>query len=744
MDETLGNFMYKLSKNCNNNVFVSNLDIDLKEFKLNKEKYASAIIINEIQKILKELKNVKYCGIVFDGKPLYAKMVEQVKRKIPNLVLDNISDNIKDYYKRNNLLQIKYELLEYNRSSINRNSDFMKVLIEELKVINSEIIYEVFDKEDGEGEHIIKKLIFNKIKNHPETVKNILIYSTDGDVNLLAMILNITIRELGLTNNVDVMSSEVLEPDSMTFSFTLNTTEVQITQNFKKPVNENFYNVVYGIPVRSDFFKPSGKTIPATYSLPKAYTKIISQYYIKYFVNNIDKLEEYFLKDINEKYPAITNNKKNILLKQYITLMNFFGNDFIPKILSEKVSNIGKYIKIYNNYLVDINKEKLKDYLTKDDIKESIELLLDSNNLINKKVLLNFMKLLNDSYGNNDIAEVIKYLNKESNSNDKNLAEYIEEFLNKSALYEYSNNNTNNKERNLQFILHMLYGNYYIEPELLKDELKVQYEKVINDLKSAKNDNEILLLENYYFELLDKIFGSCLDYFVLNKQNSNPFKINMELIRTFADKKTIGILKRSVPFGEIIKFNENSDIKEHSLEYLNGFQYVVDLYFNDEVKNNCWNYRFSSAPRIPTLIIELENHMDNFDFNYTGIISEKHKELFNLIDHQLTVKGNTKYMMDLLPYNKYYNLENLFLCENVRFVTKCDLRIQYFIVPVDDKGNIINIFHNDIELIKKQIDYSKFDNIIKSITNKNLSGANNNYYQQYLKYKKRYLEIKKN
>jgi hypothetical protein len=374
-----------------NNSLLDNFKDGILNYISKKMDLVRSSIIEQIVALIKQFNNLEECYIVFDGKPLIAKMIEQVKRRVPDAILSQIVSDIKTSLVEDSVFTMPTEIT-FDRSVISKDSPFVSDLITDFTAIalkvksdpTRDLKITVISTEDGEGEHIINKKILEQVDSGADG--NFLYYSPDGDVVLLILILNILIRQKGKTNYVNLIKFELI--DYTYYKFNSN---VEIDGSTLKLVD----------------YISGDDSIETKISVIK---KILSQTGIYTQFNNITDFENRLLENINTKlgfkYTVGTTVKKYILKKdlmlmQYIILFTVFGNDFLPKLLSITVGQMDNIVELYNKYLMDTADGNLREFLnrtTGNISKFKFLIKFDGTKYnIDKTVLLDFFKLLCNS-----------------------------------------------------------------------------------------------------------------------------------------------------------------------------------------------------------------------------------------------------------------------------------------------------------------------------------------------------------
>ncbi len=732
----------------------------LQNFVKNKNNYIKLIIIDNVKSILDKFPQLTDCIIVFDGKPFFAKMIEQVKRRTTNSILNVIKNEIKDKLIASNILKNLPEEIFFDRSIINSKSSLMVELIRdfrELQYVNSlgkKLNLTVIDNEPGEGEHIINRHIINKVSTLPDTNDDkFLYYSPDGDVALLTMIINIKIKEINprKNNNVDLIKLDSIDFNNYKFSYNIGK-----DNSLFKLYNDDSIDIDTKIPL---------------------ITKLFEQLRLELYFVNILKFQRKLLEDINEKAGGESKSilKKTNMLKQYIALFSIFGNDFMPKLLSKSIGEIFNIISIYNDYLLEDNKAAFIDYLNNPRSNDSshFKFLVNLHDYVNRggrivprtagKTLNNEKDLninvLNDilksliNYSpaqNNEEQLIIKQLNKESGKSSKNITEYIDAFNNISTLFCM-----NDSVKPYKFLTSLLDGNYYINLSNIAfsdEETHRYYQELIEKMiilanNKNKTEEEKLQLQEYETEYyVNILYYTCNDYlnYYNNETLPNPVKLNKSQIKVTPPKPKnksapLRFFNRVVPFNEIIHFNPTANADECVNKYIQGFQYVSDLYFTLNVTNKSWGYQCENPPTIVSLINYLNTPGNTVNaLNYNGPYDGETQ--FNLINHQLTKDSNMKYLINLRPA-KYYLIDEIFACENVRYTNKCSVNGDTTILPFDNSGRFINIIGPEYNISPSNTKLNDTLTIARSLVPP--PSSQGGYREKYLKYKTKYLKLKK-
>ncbi len=751
-DLTGVNLLYDTTQTYTNIAKIDKLEDALKQFKRNQNNHIKLIIIDNVKNILDKFHQLQECVIVFDGKPNFAKMIEQVKRRATTSIINKMKNNIKDKLVSSGVLTNLPEEIFFDRSMIGSHSPLMRELIDDFRSLtyknslNIPLTITVIDSEEGEGEHIINNHILNKVSTLPYTNDDkFLYYSPDGDVALLTMILNIKIKEIDNKKNniVDLIRLESIDFNSYKFS--------------------------YEVANKINLYQYANDEVNTDDNIIAAYTNILNQLKLQLYFVSIIEFQNYLLKDINTILSKAGKSlrKRTTMLKQYIVLISFFGNDFIPKILSRGIGDLVKFIQLYNNYLLNNHGQEFIDYLDgKKGIDESkfkfiLKLheyqynqhsrtlkpkipgkITQNEKDLNIDVFYDFLKLIinyTDDGKHDENQLIIKVFNKETGKSGKNFNDFVNGFLNKSLLLC-----TSRSLKIYNFLTSLLEANYYIDLDnlLLDGTTRTHYQACIDEMihlvtknRTPEEEARLNALEiDYYTNILYNKTMEYLDYYE-NPTLPNPTLLSKSDIKTNPPKTKL--VTRRVPFNEIIHFNTDANAEECTKKYIEGFQYISDLYFTLNVDNKCWGYQCENAPTILSLINYLNTRsraeLDTI-FNYNNV-----PQKFDEINHQLTKDSNMTYIINLRPA-KYYLIDDIFHCENVRYVNKCGINGDMTILPFDNSGNFINIIARDYNRSPTNTKLSDTLRIAQNLITRTQPGG---YKNKYLKYKMKYLKLKK-
>lgn len=734
-------------------------DISLDDFKIiftnfseingNKEEIFQKLTIKHVQDIISRLSPDILIYIVNDGKPNYAKMIEQLKRRLPQSIQDFVNDNLEANLINLNLIS-HLNTIKFDMSLVNRDNNFLQDICNKLKDYGTRIKI-INDGEenrkDGEGEHIINNLIFEKgkeiIDNNlnkewiPEKRTlgkkiNFLYYSPDGDTVLLSLIAKIKLEEYAMQNNkTSMINIDLIRTENLNFSYykikeKLKSQEIKLNSIFDGEIKmidiKGKYDLIFE---KGEFHKFKNINKYGNY-IYEENTTTINKVKLQIYYTSIKEFENLLLNDflllINHNYTVepdkgkIYEDNRIKLLKQYIFLFSLLGNDFIPKINSLSISNITYIIQSFNIYFFNnVFNEKFLIVDNMNNIKFDNLYNLLQNLSINKIEPLNVLN--NENIFLNDVLD--------NESKRKRDYKEINEFMDFNKILLLNDN-----DAVFNLIKYIFDYGYFIHPSNIKE--KDLYKQLADNLtnhtktinKNLGDKQNIIKSENEYFKNLFVVVYKYYQY--LNNQNEedNPFKINSPDVGNHSNRK--------IPVSEIIKFDANKN-DGSAEQYIKGMCYTYKLYFDGDTTNKCWYYPDENPPSITDLVEYIQSKFTNDETEPNGFFnmfignqqiltiednneigdfnSDKTKEqndvLHNSIDNQKSREANKYYVFSKQDIPRYYNIANLFDCYNVRYANKCPPKANSDFIPVDNEGNIVQILlkqTTDIKQKKKEIE----------------------------------------
>lgn len=641
--------------------------------------YIKNICSNVIQATkLKEL------YISMDGVPTMSKINEQKKRRYTSYIIDELNKKLYDKH-FDKLIKDEYFIiyrkykLSFDRSQITSWSTIMQIIANNLssqnfktelqnKCINLKNIIVSSAYEMGEGE----KKIMEYILNTKGTKGTIGIYTPDSDVVILSMII-----KNKLNSSINILRHNQLD---------------------------NVIDII---------------------SINNLITNILNHIKTKVLYIDADKNHKHIINDI-------------------ITLIIFLGNDFLPKIQSLYSKNsIQIILDIYIKFL-NWNRNLYK-FITFED---NGKMKLNYDNLINiiKKFSENEEKLIYESYLSYEYKNY-GYLNKIFEENtyscyflDK-LNRYIHGF-NKVIRYIKDNKNTNASEvyNNIinKFTDKNIWQKQFVEIEgfVINNNNTDTYTDTYTDIevcvhniltiiieKINKNENENkcgLKLIKYSSSIDDKFHQQILQQNLIHpKMKINEYHIEKYKLENMLDEyKNIGnnILqnndfgkvdirykyseyklytdrnineKKNIYYNKLIKCHTQNDVDNLCKEYIEGFFWIYDFYFNKNDRNeninniSTWVYKHNRTPFFTEIL------------SYLTLIKNKNFELNKL-------------------FISVHNINSELYAKSYNFLTRMEQFI--YITP---KAKQYDIPENYKSFIDDEIIFPNLDNIINKIIEKN-------------------------
>lgn len=326
-----------------------------------------------------------------------------------------------------------------------------------------------------------------------------------------------------------------------------------------------------------------------------------------------------YISKLTFKEEIIDNKKIISLLKDYICLFSFFGNDFLPKILS--LNNVFDNI----DTLINIYQETMKN--------DFGSLIIFENN--NHKINFSKFKLYLENLGREEEYFYKKYIDsKKKEERERFNVSYYD-----CAKYVISNE--------YYFFNYINFLN--TKAKLFSNKDKKQIEDLI-DIDA--NYNSFLLFSNYIEKNKNDM---AMRLIVISEfvDHEFPFKkFDYELI-AFRSKKSAWKLilnEKNYYNDEEIPIEYK---KENVIEYLDGFNWVLDWYFDRMIdksslyKMSVWFYSEHYAPFIKNIL----------DYIIKNNIKEINKNLQLIDKNKFLIKSEHKIYTDPSPKEKENLLE---------------------------------------------------------------------------------------
>jgi hypothetical protein len=182
-------------------------------------------------------------------------------------------------------------------------------------------------------------------------------------------------------------------------------------------------------------------------------------------------------------------------------------------------------------------------------------------------------------------------------------------------------------------------------------------------------------------------------------------------------------------------------------KYCEGCSFIIDIYYNNNLQNYFWYYPFEKSPRmneiadyIQTKIKSYTNTFDYYNKNtdsphglfdniskeykyfsrkqYSLYINKKKKEILDSILKKINEKRKN------IQLSEYSNIYDAFIYDNINIIYSCINKIY-----------INKCLNYDVELN---------DANTQDITNLKIENFTGGYYEKYIKYKIKYIKLKKN
>jgi hypothetical protein len=633
---------------------------------------------------------LKEIFISFDGTPTFSKISDKRKRKYLNHIINNFKSDV--YHKYSNTIDKDRELFYKNKISFstnnpnryncnwsghleeiyfNLNSNKFRDEIKDLckNLIDIKISY---IDEFGEGEKkIIEHIMQNKKKGQ------YIIYSPDSDILLLSIIINNKFERLNIDSYIDIIK---YEPNKKIIEIISIKNLIDNIYNyifsklnlFRKQHNIklNIIDDIVGIiTFFGNDFLPKIESINMKNGLEilfTQYAKVISYCrlsnpYLLYTENNKTKINMYLFSSLIEKLSEVEDklmfdNYIQSEYKNFNYLSKIFGcNEYTPFFIDK----LNRYCHGFNKIIRYI---KLNPYKTAEEVyKNIIEKFTDKDNW--EKIFISIESNITDTDNNTNIMNILNNLILSIRENKKyklglKLIKYSDDINDKF----HQNNISDN----------------FIHPLMIISE----YDKEIYKLEKRMNE-----YKNISLNTEDKIGNVELKY------KFNEYKIHTD----------INIInKKDYFYKDIVKL-ESTEINKFCEEYIKGFFWTIDFYFNKIDRNininniSIWSYEYTHTPYFK----EIYNIMNRSDKLYN---------MYNLYNSISDINSNyyvspSKYMNTLEQY-LYITPKNV-LQNNIPEVYKDILNdsnlfieIETFYKKIIDNINGINNVDNNINLLE--------------------------------------------
>jgi len=434
----------------------------------------------------------------------------------------------------------------------------------------------------------------------------------------------------------------------------------------------------------------------------------------EYFFVNSNKFMEYLISKITG-----TSKIRKRLIADILFIFNILGDDFIPIFKNFSIYDIDKlyngYIKLPADiFILNYNETDNKFSINKDNLKSYFTQILEIDSLVNK---IRY-------YGPGNLEKANSYF--ETNFYNKIVYDYLI-YTFDSGLYLNEKGKGIPNRNNFGFL-----------------SLTIPYNISYKDKQVYNNDSW------YFLDIIDN--EKTTDTKIISLNKTNYFYVNLISLTNspnLVQNLVQNIVQNPIP-------NPISNL-EQILNYLEGYQFILDLYFNNYgvVSNNFWYYKYANTPTISQII----NYLSNNDLpNYIVTTNplyftepEYQNYLTRLVDtnYQIaldSIRRITGSTLTKIGYNDLIKLSRtkeektfniIFDCEGKKYVNKCAIDGEIIESPIEF---LIKNRHTTEQVLSSNL-----------VPIKKGGGNHSHNYEQkqkklrekYLKYKTKYLELKK-
>ena len=457
-----------------------------------------------------------------------------------------------------------------------------------------------------------------------------------------------------------------------------------------KKINIFFDGVPYLAKIKNQISKKIGNKI-----INDIHNDIIEKHLVKKHLDILYQTFKYELNIDSNLFTKIENDIYNILSNKYNNLLIYINDSTLYGESDHKLINHIKKSNIINSKLLILSIDA--DFI----ILSSYLYCIDYNILL-LKYDQSLINIIYNNYNNNYnifkidlyISSIIKKIN--NYSNILQVLDIIPSIKSLDIKKHYNlifeKYNENNKQilfyndKILKINFENLLNFFRILSINEKDRIK-NIEKISDTYISKYNLDKI----NYYDKSenkLDYLFIYEMykkGYFILSK-NKN---IKLKNVYKISNDGSLIIDNNNYYLSNYYKYNNiNYNKKYLIINYIQGFQYILDLYFNDYTVNNNWFYYFNNSPSLADIIFYFDsliyiNPYENINslfnknilqeyknFNFNNIIvtnKEYHNFIKMQIDNYIT---NNMIVYDNIPliYINYYSIFYKYIFLNKNFI----------------------------------------------------------------------------
>jgi 5'-3' exonuclease len=547
--------------------------------------------------------------IAIDGVPSKGKMIEQKHRRYMGAIITDYKSKLTQKYKSylesqpNYLYIIEENPIQWSRNKITPGTSFMHKMVKNLSHTNmKKKLFKYFPNlksyivssmyEIGEGE---KKIVNYVLANLINTKDDVMFYSPDADMILLAMLVPVTnmfvLRHNKQNSCYDLIMIKLLKEN---ISFYINNHPVlKYNEKLEYDINRINYDLVCLSTIFGNDFVPKIETL----NVKQGFQLLMDVYTMTLKSFDFDTKTNYLV--LLDNNNDIKFNLNLDFLRKILINLKPEEDDFINNNdLYHHYLNYGKFKYVFSDTIiteqniVGLYQELKQDY---EYLKNSIRNGSNLDKFIYDDVFVNYLK------------KSINITDDTTNSVINTTYLTNHEFI--KLLTKYKNEDFPRISFNLNTFSHSIKDNYHKN--------KIQ----------GMNDYE---KELYKFEkLLD-------EYYV--KFNASPLDLNPNQINKYYQK-----------------YFHTDNLNLIMNKYIEGMLWVFNYYFNDRDYLNWWFYTYERAPLIRDLSTYCNKIThDQFQKLYTDLISykvsnSKKSIYFNPIEQLIYVSPLTTSTLKLLP-----------------------------------------------------------------------------------------------
>ncbi len=626
--------------------------------------------IKDLCRNLKDKDNIQDIYISFDGTATMAKIAEQKRRKYINYILSSMKNVIYKKYENtideaSNIYYDNFILFNKKNTNIltgqwaNHIQDIYNNLESfeyktKLKNICPNIKNIIISSpyEFGEGEKKILEFIMQHKKEG-----SYIIYSPDSDSIIISLIIQNKLIKSNINTSFTILKdNKNYNKDEEDYVETIsidnirqNIINVAINKfNTYRKYNHNINNIIDDIAALFTFF--GNDFLPKIESLNgKNGIEIIIDIYIKYFnksrlknpyilyeENNITKINYNALKQL---ISIVSTYEDKMILDKYIS-MEYRNYNYILNILNNNtyspffIDKINRYCHGFNKLVRYIKEQIIQNKeVTCDDIYTNI-----INHFTDKDSWLEQFKILEN------------FNNQFTNINDiiTNVITYVKTNNYKSGLKLIKYTNTVNDKYHQKKI-----NENKLHPKMNISKYDIEIYKLEKKLDEYENIGNLDIQDNYNIGITEVKYKDC------------EYKIHVD--QEIEEKKDFF-------YKHIMECESSDDIESLVFEYIKGFFWTIDFYFNKinrqvNINNICtWSYSFNHAPYFTEINSVLEMYKDNFTINkifyqvhdINSFYYVKPSEFMNTLEQYLYITPKVSHTNIPESYKQIIEDENLF------------------------------------------------------------------------------------